>query len=73
MHHHRRTDIRDPFDAATATATPDKAKTVGPDDKQGFDRKLGVRPSDLPRIAEDLIAQAKASSDPKKVAPQVTP
>jgi hypothetical protein len=46
---------------------------VGPDDKQGFDRKLGVRSSDLTRIAEDLIAQAKAASDPKKVAPQVTP
>jgi Domain of unknown function (DUF4157) len=71
LHHHRRTDISDTFDAATAT--PDKAKTVGPDDKQGFDRKLGVRSSDLTRIADDLIKEAKAASDPKKVDPQVTP
>jgi hypothetical protein len=55
LHHHRKTDITDTIDAATADSS--KAKTTGPDDK-GFEMKLGVTTSDLNRLANDIVEQA---------------
>jgi hypothetical protein len=56
LHRHRHIDLTDTIDAATATA--DKAKVVGPDDK-GFEMKLGVTTTDLGRLAREILERAK--------------
>ncbi len=55
LHQHRHNDITDKIDARTATA--DKAKTAGPDDK-AFETKLGVTQGELKKLATRIIEEA---------------